>query len=165
MFGCGGADGVSYLLSAELYPPFLVSMLALSDDNRHYRVREENAEARIAGDVLFARWHPWKDVTVETWLKPASPWHIRIHRITTPRELHATEGGFAVARAGFPAADQRKRGQAVKFLLAQPHHGLRHALRRRAGRQERRVRQPQRGRREARIDFDDVRDLVGAAVV
>lgn len=76
-------------------------MLALSDDNRHYRVREENAVARIAGDVLFSRWHPWKDVTVETWLLPASPWHIRIHRITTPRELHATEGGFAVGRADF----------------------------------------------------------------
>ncbi|HEV7275243.1 MAG TPA: DUF2264 domain-containing protein [Devosiaceae bacterium] len=74
-------------------------MLALSDDHRHYRVREENAEARLAGTVLFARWHPWVDVTVETWLLPASPWHIRIHRITTPRELHGTEGGFAVARA------------------------------------------------------------------
>ena len=76
-------------------------MLALSDDNRHYRVREENAVAQIAGDVLFAKWHPWKDVTVETWLMPASPWHIRVHRITSPRELHATEGGFAVARADF----------------------------------------------------------------
>ncbi|RYE79881.1 MAG: DUF2264 domain-containing protein, partial [Hyphomicrobiales bacterium] len=62
-------------------------MLALSDDNRHYRVREENAVAQIAGDVLYAKWHPWQDVTVETWLRPASPWHIRIHRITTPREL------------------------------------------------------------------------------
>jgi hypothetical protein len=76
-------------------------MLALSDDNRHYRVREENAVAQIAGDILFSRWHPWKDVTVETWLVPASPWHIRIHRITTPRDLHATEGGFAVGRADF----------------------------------------------------------------
>lgn len=76
-------------------------MLALSDDNRHYRVREENAVAKIADDVLYAKWHPWKDVTVETWLKPASPWHIRIHRITSPRELHATEGGFAVERADF----------------------------------------------------------------
>ena len=73
--------------------------LALSDDNRHYRVREQNDVARLAGDVLYAEWHPWRDVKVETWLMPASPWHIRVHRITTPRELHATEGGFAVARA------------------------------------------------------------------
>ena len=73
--------------------------LALSDDNRHYRVREENETAQIAGDALFARWHPWPDVTVETWLVPANPWHIRVHRISTPRPLHATEGGFAVERA------------------------------------------------------------------
>jgi len=73
--------------------------LALSDDNRHYRVREQNDVARLAGEVLYAEWHPWTDVKVETWLLPANPWHIRVHRITTPRELHTTEGGFAVARA------------------------------------------------------------------
>jgi hypothetical protein len=73
--------------------------LGLSDDERHYRVRETNEVAQIAGEALFAKWTPWNDVTVETWLLPASPWHIRVHRITTPRELHATEGGFAVGRA------------------------------------------------------------------
>lgn len=73
------------------------NMLALSDDGRHFRVREDNAVARIARDVLFAVWHPWRDVRVETWLVPASPWHIRIHRISTPRKLHGTEGGFALA--------------------------------------------------------------------
>jgi hypothetical protein len=73
--------------------------LALSDDSRHYRVREQNDVARLSGDTLYAEWHPWPDVKAETWLLPASPWHIRVHRITTPRELHTTEGGFAVARA------------------------------------------------------------------
>ena len=73
--------------------------LALSDDNRHYRVREQNDVARLAGNVLYAEWHPWRDVKVDTWLLPTSPWHIRVHRITTPRELHTTEGGFAGARA------------------------------------------------------------------
>jgi hypothetical protein len=38
-------------------------------------------------------------VTVETWLMPASPWHVRVHRITTPRALETSEGGFAVGRA------------------------------------------------------------------
>jgi hypothetical protein len=73
--------------------------LALSDDNRHYRVREQNDVARLAGNVLYAQWQPWPDVRVETWLIPAALWHIRVHRITTPRDLHATEGGFAVGRA------------------------------------------------------------------
>ena len=74
-------------------------MLGLSDDKRHYRVREQNETAKIAGTTLFSRWHPWPDVTVETWLLPAAPWHIRVHRITTPRQLESSEGGFAVARA------------------------------------------------------------------
>ena len=77
--------------------------LALSDDDRHFRVRETNEAARIAGDTLHAVWKPWDDVTVETWLAPAHPWHIRVHRITTPRRLHATEGGFAIARADLDA--------------------------------------------------------------
>jgi hypothetical protein len=73
--------------------------LALSDDRRHFRVREQNEVARLAGSLLYSEWFPWADVKVETWLLPASPWHIRVHRITTPRALHATEGGFAVGRA------------------------------------------------------------------
>jgi hypothetical protein len=77
--------------------------LAFSDDNRHYRVRETNEVAQIAGTTLFARWKPWSDVAVETWLIPANPWHIRVHRITTPRALHATEGGFAIGRADLNA--------------------------------------------------------------
>ncbi|WEK05012.1 MAG: DUF2264 domain-containing protein [Candidatus Devosia phytovorans] len=77
--------------------------LAFSDDGRHYRVRETSEVAQIAGDTLFSRWKPWSDVTVETWLIPANPWHIRVHRVTTPRALHATEGGFAIGRADLNA--------------------------------------------------------------
>jgi len=73
------------------------NMLAFSDDDRHYRVREDNRVARIARDVLYSMWLPWNDVTVETWLLPSPPWHIRIHRIITPRPLRTTEGGFAIA--------------------------------------------------------------------
>jgi hypothetical protein len=77
----------------------LDGVLAFSDDGRHFRVRETNEDARIAGDVLYARWRPWSDVEVETWLLPASPWHIRVHRIRTPRPLATAEGGFAIPRA------------------------------------------------------------------
>jgi hypothetical protein len=78
-------------------------MIGFSDDNRHFRVRETNEEALIAGDRLYARWKPWDDVVVETWLIPVNPWHIRVHRITTSRPLDATEGGFAIARADMNA--------------------------------------------------------------
>lgn len=88
--------------------------LAFSDDGRHYRVRETNEVAQIAGDTLNARWKPWSDVSVETWLLPANPWHIRVHRITTPRALHATEGGFAIGRADLNADRLREEaGRAV----------------------------------------------------
>lgn len=78
-------------------------MLGLSDDGRHYRVRESNEVAEIAGDTLFAVWKPWSDVSVETWLIPQGDWHVRVHRITTPRALHGTEGGFAIGRADLNA--------------------------------------------------------------
>jgi hypothetical protein len=78
-------------------------MIGFSDDGRHYRVRESNETAQMAGNTLHGVWKPWADVTVETWLLPANPWHIRVHRITTPRALHATEGGFAIARADMNA--------------------------------------------------------------
>ncbi|WP_337270496.1 DUF2264 domain-containing protein [Oryzifoliimicrobium ureilyticus] len=74
------------------------SMLSLSDDRIHYRVRETNEDAQIAGDAVYAKWHPWPEVTIETWLVAAAPWHLRIHRIKTPRSLKCIEGGFAIAK-------------------------------------------------------------------
>ena len=79
------------------------SMLAFSDDGLHYRVRETNEEAKLAGNILYAKWSPWKDVTVETWLLPSMPWHVRVHKISTPRPLQTAEGGFAIARRDFEA--------------------------------------------------------------
>lgn len=58
-------------------------------------------EALIAKDCLYSRWRPWADVEIETWLVPQNPWHIRLHRIRTPRPLQTSEGGFAIERADF----------------------------------------------------------------
>jgi hypothetical protein len=74
------------------------NMLAFSDDGRHFRVRECNQEARIAENLIYARWCPYSDVIVETWSLPAAPWHIRIHRINSPGSYRIIEGGFAVSR-------------------------------------------------------------------
>ncbi|MEZ2126161.1 MULTISPECIES: DUF2264 domain-containing protein [unclassified Sinorhizobium] len=79
------------------------SMLALSDDGIHYRVRETNEEAKLAGETLYSKWSPWPDVSIETWLVPANDWHIRVHRIVTPRPLQTAEGGFAIARRDLDA--------------------------------------------------------------
>lgn len=79
------------------------SMLALSDDGIHYRVRETNEEAKLAGETLYSKWSPWPDVCIETWLIPADDWHIRVHRIVTPRSLQTAEGGFAIAKRDLDA--------------------------------------------------------------
>ena len=72
------------------------SMLALSDDGQDYRVRGVARDVSVAHGVHFSRWSPLRDVEVETWLIPAGPWHVRIHRLSTPRMLHMAEGGFAL---------------------------------------------------------------------
>jgi len=51
-------------------------MLALSDDGKQYRVREEYSRGNAGGDVLYSRWQV-SDVEVETWLLPHPPWHVR----------------------------------------------------------------------------------------
>lgn len=77
------------------------NMLGLSDDGVHFRMRETLEDALIADDILYSRWKPWDDVEVETWLIPANPWHLRLHRIQTPRSLMSAEGGFPIERADF----------------------------------------------------------------
>ena len=92
------------------------NMLGLSDDGVHLRMRETLEAALIAEDKLYSRWKPWSDVIVETWLIPANPWHIRIHRIETPRPLHSAEGGFAIPRADFNRdQNETATGRAVWF--------------------------------------------------
>jgi hypothetical protein len=72
------------------------STLALSPDGRDYRIRAATEEVRVADGVHYSRWQPWPHVEVETWLIPVVPWHVRIHRVTTPRALYFAEGGFAL---------------------------------------------------------------------
>lgn len=78
------------------------SMLALSDDGRHWLVRTECAAATLAGEVLWSRWHPFPDVEVETWLLFHGPWQVRVHRLSVERSLHSAEGGWALDRGADP---------------------------------------------------------------
>ncbi|MFM9277153.1 DUF2264 domain-containing protein [Paenibacillus jiagnxiensis] len=90
------------------------SMLALSEGDNLYRVRRKNEAAEIRGNVLLAKWRPWHDVEVQTWVVAGLPWHIRIHRITSARSLDAAEGGFALGiGAGTEASAQGLSATAV----------------------------------------------------
>ncbi|MDJ1433242.1 DUF2264 domain-containing protein [Halostagnicola sp. A-GB9-2] len=74
------------------------SALALSEDGRNYRIRLAVDETAVRDGTLYSRWTPWDDVCVETWLAPATPWHVRVHRLETDRSVHSAEGGFALPR-------------------------------------------------------------------
>ncbi len=70
--------------------------LLLSDDGLHVRTREAHDAWLVAMDHVRSRWRPWPDVVVESWVFPAHPWHVRVHRIVSRRPLTSSEGGFAL---------------------------------------------------------------------
>jgi hypothetical protein len=75
------------------------STLALSDDGQRFRARADCVDGSVQGVIVFSRWIPWPDVEVETWLMALPPWHLRVHRIQTKRQLWSSDGGFSVPRA------------------------------------------------------------------
>jgi len=98
-------------------------MLAFSDDGRHFRVRDANEDALIADDMLYGRWRPFPDLEVETWLVPSGSWHLRLHRIRSPRALETAEGGFALPRADFDP-EPREEGPGVAAVTAPEFSGI-----------------------------------------
>ncbi|WP_028611558.1 DUF2264 domain-containing protein [Paenibacillus harenae] len=72
--------------------------LALAERDDQFRTRRRCEAFSIDNGVLYSLWRPWRDVEVRSWIVPGLPWHVRIHRIETSRELDAAEGGFAFPR-------------------------------------------------------------------
>jgi hypothetical protein len=72
------------------------SMLALSEDGVHWRVRSAVTGRRIEAGMASSVFEPWQDVRITTWLIPHGAWHLRIHHVTTGRLLQSAEGGFAI---------------------------------------------------------------------
>ncbi|WP_409977122.1 hypothetical protein [Pseudoruegeria sp. SHC-113] len=74
------------------------NMLAFSEDGEVAHIRSRESAARIGADWLYSRWSPMPEVEVETWLLARPPWHLRLHRVVTARDVQTVEGGFGVAR-------------------------------------------------------------------
>jgi hypothetical protein len=72
--------------------------LALAEKDGLYRTRRKCEEFIIEDNLIYSLWKPWKDVEIKTWVIPGAPWHVRIHRIETGRELDIAEGSFAIPR-------------------------------------------------------------------
>jgi hypothetical protein len=75
------------------------SMLALRSRDGDTRVRGESRRVRVTASAVVARWSPWPDVDVTTWVVPVLPWHVRVHRVRSRRPLRAIEGGFSLGVA------------------------------------------------------------------
>jgi hypothetical protein len=74
------------------------SMLAVTDPATGVRkVRERVLLSEVADGIALTRWSPMPGVGVDTALTGGAPWHIRVHRIDTDRELVLAETGFALA--------------------------------------------------------------------
>lgn len=94
------------------------SMLAVTDPATGVRkVREAVLLSTVEDGTALTRWSPMPGVRVDTALAGGAPWHVRVHRIVTDRELVLSETGFALpwAPEGFapPALDAPERGVAT----------------------------------------------------
>ncbi|MBU5348326.1 DUF2264 domain-containing protein [Paenibacillus lautus] len=72
--------------------------LALAEKDNLYRTRRKCEKIQVEDTFIYSLWKPWNNVKVETWIVPGAPWHVRIHRIQTERELDLAEGGFALPK-------------------------------------------------------------------
>jgi hypothetical protein len=73
------------------------SMLAFSVDGSHYHPRPASVHTSVGEAALISEWSPMVGIDVTTWLVPAVPWHVRVHRIRTRTRVQVAEGGFALA--------------------------------------------------------------------
>ncbi len=99
------------------------SMLAVTDPSTGVRkVREAVLLSEVADGVALTRWSPMPGVRIDSALTGGAPWHVRVHRVDTDRELVLTETGFALAWEpdGFapPPLDEPERGAATMTTVA-----------------------------------------------
>jgi len=74
------------------------SMLAFSETGKHWHGRYGVEDYRLLPDRVCFTWLPYPGVRVETTLYPVGEWHIRVHHISSQRELLAAEGAYAIQR-------------------------------------------------------------------
>lgn len=91
---------MGFCITRSPYDSFADSMLSLSDDGVHWRMRDKVEAVDLRDGELWSRWWPFSDVEIETRLIPAGAWHVRVHRIRTGRKLWSCEGGFSLSPAG-----------------------------------------------------------------
>lgn len=74
------------------------STLSISDDGEVFKPRSGLKYYLNEDKFLYSIWKPWNDVEVETYILPNVPWHIRIHKIKTKRNIILCESGYSIER-------------------------------------------------------------------
>ncbi len=74
------------------------SMLFFSEGDGYWRPRRKVEYCLSTDEQLYSRWSPFPDVVVRTWLFPAGDWHVRIHMVSSKRDVVMKEGGFGIMR-------------------------------------------------------------------
>jgi hypothetical protein len=73
------------------------SMLAVTDTaTGERRVRAGVSVRDVVDGIALTRWSPGPGVRVDTAIWGGAPWHVRLHRIATDREVSLSETGFAL---------------------------------------------------------------------
>ncbi|TNV22937.1 DUF2264 domain-containing protein [Buttiauxella sp. B2] len=80
------------------------SMLLLSEKDGYWRGRRDCQQVNTADGMIFSRWQPWFDVTIDMWLLALGDWQLRVHNLKTARELDIAEGGFSLPNRPLPQA-------------------------------------------------------------
>lgn len=81
------------------------SMLLLSEKDGYWRGRRNCTAVNTADGMIYSRWQPWPDVTIDSWLLPLGDWQVRVHHLCSARELETAEGGFSLASRPQPQTE------------------------------------------------------------
>jgi hypothetical protein len=72
------------------------SGIALSDDGRFFRVREQCLDAEVRDGVAYSIWRPWPGVELRAWIVAEARGHVRLYRLASDRKLWVVDSGFAL---------------------------------------------------------------------
>jgi hypothetical protein len=96
----------------------LDSALTFCQPSRGQAGRDSILEARVDRHFIYARWQPFPGIEVETWLIPAPPWQVRVHRAVLSGDATVIEGGFAAPTSGPPPPARLSATPARAFVSA-----------------------------------------------
>ncbi|MEM5477419.1 DUF2264 domain-containing protein [Pacificibacter sp. AS14] len=95
---CTAAPPCVEARDAQFETAALDGSMAVEIEGRPWHIRQNSRCIRLTSQGLRARWRPYDDVVIDSWLRFTGAGHVRLHRIRSATNLRFIEGGFATAR-------------------------------------------------------------------